>query len=293
MTTIDVGLFLAGFVSWTISTLSAGGGSILIVAAIAALLRGHAIAPVITFASFVASPARIIFFWHFIEWRVVWWYVPGATAGAILGGWAFTHAGTQLIQVFLGLFLVSTFWQYRLGDRSQSFRMRLHWFLPVSFVSGLTSAVVGASGLLANPFYLNYGLVKERMLATRAVNSLAIQVVKISCVSDLRRAELGFGPARGFCGCWCCSGHMVDAPVGASSRSTPLSPIRSVRDGDCRVVDPVAAAHVDSEPVDERIVHRSAVDRLSCRHSTHASIVGATNSGSPIDRRRSAIRNLD
>ena len=183
---INAGLFLAGFVSWTISTLSAGGGSILIVAAIAALLRGHAIAPVITFASFVASPARIILFWHFIEWRVVRWYVPGATAGASLGGWAFIHSNAQLIQIFLGLFLVSTFWQYRLGNRSQSFRMRLPWFLPVSFASGLTSAVVGASGLLANPFYLNYGLAKEPMLATRAVNSLAIQIVKIS-------AYLAFG----------------------------------------------------------------------------------------------------
>ena len=57
--------------------------------------------------------------------------------------------------------------------------MPLPWFVPVSFVSGLTSAVVGASGLLVNPFYLNYGLMKEAMLATRAVNSLAIQLVKI------------------------------------------------------------------------------------------------------------------
>ncbi len=175
---IDLGLFLAGFASWAISTLSAGGGSILIVAAIAALLRGHAIAPVITFASFIASPARIVLFWGHVEWRVVRWYVPGATAGAILGGWAFAQADARLIQIYLGLFLVSTFLQYQLGDHPWSFRMRLPWFLPVSFASGLTSAVVGASGLLANPFYLNYGLAKERMLATRAVNSLSIQIVK-------------------------------------------------------------------------------------------------------------------
>jgi uncharacterized membrane protein YfcA len=66
-----------------------------------------------------------------------------------------------------------------MGARQRSFDMRLPWFLPVSFVSGLMSAVVGASGLLVNPFYLNYGLMKEAMLATRAVNSLAIQLVKI------------------------------------------------------------------------------------------------------------------
>jgi hypothetical protein len=61
--------------------------------------------------------------------------------------------------------------------------MRLPAFLPVSFVSGMTSAIVGASGVLANPFYLNYGMVKERMLATRAVNSLAIQLAKIVAYS--------------------------------------------------------------------------------------------------------------
>ena len=57
--------------------------------------------------------------------------------------------------------------------------MRLPWFIPVSFVSGVTSCLAGASGILANPFYLNYGLVKEPLLATRAVNSVVIQVAKL------------------------------------------------------------------------------------------------------------------
>jgi uncharacterized membrane protein YfcA len=175
----DVGLFAAGFVSWTISTLAAGGGSLLIVAAIAALLHGQAIAPVITITSAMASPARIILFWRFIEWRVVQWYLPGAAAGAILGGWVFSRANTHAIQICVGLFLTSTIWQYRSATPAPSYRMRLPWFVPVSFASGLTSAVVGASGLLANPFYLSYGLSKESMLATRAVNSLMIQTVKL------------------------------------------------------------------------------------------------------------------
>ena len=73
--------------------------------------------------------------------------------------------------------------------------MHLPWFLPVSFATGLTSAVVGASGLLANPFYLNYGLMKEAMLATRAVNSLVIQLVKIA-------AYTGFGVDVASCASW-------------------------------------------------------------------------------------------
>jgi uncharacterized membrane protein YfcA len=175
----NAGLFLAGFASWAISTLSAGGGSVIMVAAASTLLGGHSIAPVVTFTSLLASPTRIVLFWRHIDWRVVRHYLPGAIAGAILGGWIYTQVSANFVQTCVGIFLVSTGWQFRLGARARSFRMRVRWFLPVSFVSGMTSAVVGASGLLANPFYLNYGMVKERMVATRSVNSLMIQFGKV------------------------------------------------------------------------------------------------------------------
>ena len=127
---IDVALFAAGFVSWAISTLAAGGGSVLIVAAVAAILRGQAIAPVVTMTSVLASPARMILLWRFINWRVVRWYLPGATTGALLGGWTFAHIGTQWLQIVLAMFLISTAWQYRMGARPSSFAMPLPWFVP-------------------------------------------------------------------------------------------------------------------------------------------------------------------
>ena len=88
----DLALFAAGFVSWAISTLAAGGGSVLIVAAVAVILRGQAIAPVVTMTSVLASPARMILLWRWIDWRVVRWYLPGAIAGAVLGGWMFARS---------------------------------------------------------------------------------------------------------------------------------------------------------------------------------------------------------
>lgn len=178
-------LFIAGFISWTISTFSGAAGSIVLLAAVTHLIRVKTIAPVITIASLMASPTRILVSWRIIEWAVVRWYLPGAIAGAIVGSWIFVWADAALLSLIVGLFLVSTPIQYRFGGRARSFPMRRPWFIPVSFAVGLVSAVIGASSLISLPFYLNYGLTKERMIATGAVHSLFIQLTKIAAYGSL------------------------------------------------------------------------------------------------------------
>jgi uncharacterized protein len=178
-------LFIAGCVSWTISTFSGAAGSIVLLAAVTQFIRVKTIAPVITIASLMASPTRILVSWRLIEWPVVRWYLPGAISGAIVGSWIFVWADATLLSVVVGLFLVSTPIQYRFGDRARSFPMRRPWFIPVSFAVGLISGVIGASSLISLPFYLNYGLTKERMIATGAVHSLFIQLTKIAAYGSL------------------------------------------------------------------------------------------------------------
>ena len=87
--------------------------------------------------------------------------------------------------------------------------MRLPWFIPVSVAVGIVSGVIGASSLISVPFYLNYGLTKERMLATAAVHSLFIQVTKIAAYgsfgvlnleSVIEGASAGVGAIVAICG---------------------------------------------------------------------------------------------
>jgi uncharacterized protein len=183
--TTSVLLFLAGCASWTISTFSGGTGSIVLLALVTHLIRVTTVAPVITVAGLLASPTRVLVSWRFIEWKIVRWYLPGAITGAILGSWLFTWANAAWLSLLVGLFLVSTPIQYRLGGRPRSFPMRLAWFIPVSLVVGLLSGVIGASSLVSIPFYLNYGLTKQRMIATGAFHSLFIQFTKIATYGSL------------------------------------------------------------------------------------------------------------
>lgn len=178
-------LFVAGCISWTIGTFSGGGGSLVLLAAVTHLVRVKTVVPVITIASLMAGPTRILVSWKSIEWAVVRWYLPGAMAGAIIGSWFFALSSAKWLTVIVGLFLVSTPLQYRLGGRSRSFPMRLPFFIPVSLTVGLISGIVGASSLVSVPFYLNYGLTKERMVATGAFHSIFIQLTKIATYGSL------------------------------------------------------------------------------------------------------------
>ena len=57
--------------------------------------------------------------------------------------------------------------------------MKLIWFAPLGFVVAFISSLVGATGPVLNPFYINYGLEKEELVATKAANSFLIALIQL------------------------------------------------------------------------------------------------------------------
>ena len=178
-------LFITGFVAYIISTLSGGGGALLLVPIVNLLIGTKSTAPVINLGNLVGEPVRIILFWKDIEWKIVKYYLPSAIGGTVLGAVIFVNVKLEWLQIVVGLFLISTIFQYRFGKMERSFEMKLEWFITLGFIVELLTTIIGAVGPVLNPFYLNYGLQKEKMIATKTMNSFVIGLAQISSYAAL------------------------------------------------------------------------------------------------------------
>ncbi|MFA0791610.1 sulfite exporter TauE/SafE family protein [Microbulbifer echini] len=172
-------LLIFGIVTGYISIMAAGGGSLLLVPVVSFLVGPHLVAPILTTGNAIASPFGLYFFWPYINWKVALWLLPGIIPGAILGAYVYTQMHPLLIEFLVGLFLLSTIFQYGFGHKEKSFVMRIPYFPILGFVTTLFSSIIGAVGPVQNPFFLNYGLNKESLVATRGVSSLMMHSTKL------------------------------------------------------------------------------------------------------------------
>ena len=173
----------AGYVAWLVSILSGGGGAMLLIPVLTWTLGPRAVAPVIAMVTLFDAPVRLRLFWRHVRWDVVRWYLPGAVAGAVAGTFFFdrlAESHAHWLKVLVGLFLISTIFQYSFGQRERSFPMRLWVFPPIGFVVATVSGVIGEAGPMLNPFYLNYGVQKEELIGTKSFNSLGMQTTKLA-----------------------------------------------------------------------------------------------------------------
>jgi uncharacterized membrane protein YfcA len=172
-------LTLVSFAAWFISTLAGGGSPFILIPVINYLFGSQSVAPVLTIGMLLGSVQRSFLFWQDIDWKVTLWFSPSALFGAILGAYVFTKIQLQWLQLLLGLIVAMTVVNNWLGEKKFKFTVQIWQFLPIGFVFAFLSGLIGSTGPALNPFFLNYGLEKEQMIATKSANVVVINVVKI------------------------------------------------------------------------------------------------------------------
>lgn len=172
-------LFFAGMIAFIVSTISGGGGALLLIPATSWLLGASAAAPVINLGTFISRPSRLYLFWQDIDWSLTKYYAPSAVIGAWLSALLFSRLDANWIQLLVGMFLISTVFQYKFGKVDKSFTMPKIGFIPLGFLSAFISTLVGGLGPILNPFYMNAGLKKEDLIATKTANSFFVGIAQV------------------------------------------------------------------------------------------------------------------
>ncbi|MBW2938165.1 sulfite exporter TauE/SafE family protein [Aureisphaera sp. CAU 1614] len=175
-----IGLFVLGAATFTLSTISGGGGAMMQIPILNFLIGTSQTAPVINLGAFISRPARIALFWKYINWKVFWYFVPSAMIGALIAAWFFSEAKIYWIQIVVGLFLISTFLQYRFGKKERSFTVHLWYFIPLGFIISIIGTFTGGMGPILNPFLMNVGIDKEELVATKAAQSFFLGLSQVS-----------------------------------------------------------------------------------------------------------------
>lgn len=172
-------LFVLGIAAFVLSTIAGGGGALVLVPVLNGLIGVGNTAPVLNLGTFIGRPSRLIILWKYINWKVCLYYAPAAVTGAWLGAWLFSSFKIEWLQIIVGLFLISTIWQYKFGKKEKSFEVKLWYFIPLGLSVSILGTIIGALGPVLNPFYLNSGLDKEQLIATKTANSFLMGLSQI------------------------------------------------------------------------------------------------------------------
>jgi uncharacterized membrane protein YfcA len=185
-------LFVASFVAWFLSMLAGGGSPFILIPLISLLLGAQVVAPVITVGLLVGNTQRGLFFWRQIDWTVTAWYIPGAIIGAGIGGYGLSQIHAEGFQILVGIGLVIMAANYVLGSQEKSFTVRAWHFLPVSLINAVGSGLIGSTGPIMNPMYFNYGLEKEAMVGTKALNKAMLHLTKLLAYGAFGSLDLNY-----------------------------------------------------------------------------------------------------
>lgn len=193
-------LFFLGASSFTISTITGGGGAMTLLPILNFWLGPNLTAPILNLGVSIGRPVRLILFWKHIVWRMSLYYILPAVIGVFLASLIFINIPKFWFQIIIGVFLISTLFQYNFGKKKRSFKVKDWHFAPLGLVVGFLGTLTGGLGPVLNPFYLNAGLEKEELIATKTANSFFVGVLQVSSYVwiGIMDSELGwYGLALG------------------------------------------------------------------------------------------------
>ncbi len=175
-------LFVATIAAFWMSAICGGGASLILIPILNLLIPSSVVPFSLTIGTFTSSASRIAVFKKHINWKIFLWFVPFSIPAVLLGAYLIKYINPIYLQLVVALFLIANLPQLFLSKKKQEKEEKPYpkFVLGiVGFLAGFVSGITGAIGLLFNRFYLQYGLTKEEIVATRAANEIFLHSIKL------------------------------------------------------------------------------------------------------------------
>ncbi|AWM15042.1 sulfite exporter TauE/SafE family protein [Flavobacterium sediminis] len=175
-------LGLTTIIAFWLSAISGGGASLILIPVLNLFLPASTIPFTLTVGTLSSSASRIVFFKKHINWKIFFWFFPFSVPAAFLGASLMKSLNPDYLQFGISLFLIANVAQLiqskdKLEKNSKKSNNSL--LALIGFLAGFISGITGAIGLLFNRFYFKYGLSKEEIIATRAINEICLHITKL------------------------------------------------------------------------------------------------------------------
>ncbi len=175
---LTIALTLAAFIAATLSGMTGiGGGTILIAVLYAIGLLPAVAVPLHAGVQLVSNASRTVAFFRHVDWTSFKWFLLGAIPAPFLVAPMVVQANPDWIRLTMAAFILLTLWPRALSFIHIYGRIGM---LSAGALAGGVGMIVGATGMLIAPFFLQPGWPKERVIATLAVCQTCVHLLKIT-----------------------------------------------------------------------------------------------------------------
>ena len=180
-------LIIAAFITSSISALLGMGGGIILLGIMAIIIpEGYKVIALHGMVQLFSNSTRTYVFRQHIKKDLIKQFFAGALIGVsasiiiilmLINYFNVQSADeikVEILKPFIGLFIV--WYLFLKGSKKEN---KVHSFIPVGLIAGLSSIFVGAVGPLIAPFFLGKGLNKENIIANKAASQMITHSSKI------------------------------------------------------------------------------------------------------------------
>lgn len=171
-------LSIAAFLTSALSAMIGMAGGITLLAVMVLFLPWELLIPLHGCVQLVSNSSRVLSFIKHVNWSIFLRFCVACIPASYLGLMAVGQFDENLTKALIAFFIL---YAVHFAPKLQSAGSRLfsNFFL-AGTLAGSISMVVGATGPLIAPFFINSTLEKEQIIATKAICQAMVHLVKIN-----------------------------------------------------------------------------------------------------------------